>query len=233
MITYVASGALAVNNTDLSMLVTAPACQAGDILFAQTIAIGASLDQLSLSGTWTMLADLSHGAIRYERLFCKIATAVDSEAQFTASKAVDNNETMGAIISALRGQNSATPLDPATITTRQSGPNQTFVSTNSHDPQGADVHAIFFAWFYNNSTDFTTPPVGTNPTWATRYDVESATGPFSMAMCSGDNDGAAFNPSWTCSLTGNQWASVLLALNATQFVGLDGGTGVLTRRRRR
>jgi hypothetical protein len=61
----------------------------------------------------------------------------------------------------------------------------------AYNPLGTAVHAVFVAIYYEDETDFTTPPSGTNPTWVTRFDLESSVGQgCTFAMCSGDNDGA-------------------------------------------
>lgn len=215
-ITFVAAGAIAVNNTVTTQAVVAPACQADDILIAALINKSGTANTISApDGTWTKIIEgrnVCTGSIDRHgfAVFWKRATA--SNGTYTFSKATDDNLTFGGAIVAYRGcMLNSSPLDAsgsAFATTAGSADNVTFPA---FDPTATNNETVFVAFYGNDLTTFgTAMSSDTNPDCTKRLDVESSTGnDCSIAICSGSNNGG--------SIAARTWAS-----SATTDAGSSG-----------
>lgn len=199
-ISYVGNGSYAVNATTATQAITAPTLQANDIMIAIVANKQISNAISAPDGTWTQIYQGENSNLNTHSAWWKLAGAGDSGASFTFSKASDDNVVFGGVICAFRGVHTTSPLD-ATAANRQNTTSAADdVSFPTFDPTSTDVELVYVAFYGNDLTDFSTVPAGTNPTFTLRFDVETSTGSdFSLAMCSGNNDGT--------SVTGRTWAS--------------------------
>lgn len=235
--TYVGVGALASSLT-APIDVTGPVCQAGDILFCVAKGEpGASV--IALTGGWTELKNEAIAGAPRKFFAWKVAGPSDSEASWTLSKS--SGDEVHGIVFAFRGANALSPLDATGAALRTSAVvNEAVFFPANYDPAGTDVHVIAVAMYFSGSTNFTTVPTGSNPALTLRFDTETAIGAagFSVAVASGDNNGAAFSiPQWNSnSAVDSLWTGLIVALNTSVSGGGTGaGHGLTTflRRKRR
>ena len=217
-ITYVGAGAVGAANSGSTFTVTGPTSQEGDLLvcLAMSTLVGGP-SAVTLDGTWNTGANIMVGANRRAQLLWKIGTLAESAFAWTATKQTGTTESH-AIVLAFRGANPSAPIDAVGFVTKASAAAEETVTANAIDPIGTDVHMVYAALYFQDQTDFTTPPTGTNPTFTLRADAEGATGVgATFAVASGDNDGAGVTPaSWASnSVTDGFWASIVFALDAS------------------
>jgi len=202
-VTFVGSGALAVNATVTTQSISSHANTAvDDILIAQIANRGGASVVISPpDGTWTEIIQGHFNSGFDHALYWKRATAAGVQA-FTFSKAVDDNVVFGGVISSWRGCPTAgSPLD-ATAATQSHNATSDNVTFTAFDPTNTDSHVIFMAYYGNDTTTFAAAMSSdTNPDCTIRYDEETATGSdISLACTSGDTtDGA--------NIASRTWAS--------------------------
>ena len=196
--------------------------QDGDLLICLAIStLVGGPSAITLDGTWNTGASFTVGANRRAQLLWKVGTLADSGYTWTATKGSPSTESH-AIILAFRGANADTSFDTVGFVTRNSIAAEETVLANVIDPIGTNVHMVWAALYFQNETDFTTPPTGTNPTFTLRCDEEGAVGTgATFAVASGDNDGTSVSPaSWASnSVTDGFWASVMFAIDASIATG--------------
>jgi hypothetical protein len=216
-ISYVGAGSVAGANSGTTFTVTGPAVQAGDILLCPTIStLTGGPTPAEIDGSWELGANGTAGGNRSFRLFWRQATLADSGKTWTITKGSPSTESH-AVVLAFRGANSATPIDSAGFVTNSGISAADPVIFNALDPNGTSVHIVAIAFYYQDATNFTTPPTG----FTLRLDAEGAVGTGStFAVASKDGDGSSITPSnWSSnSTTDGFWASVVFALDATVFV---------------
>ena len=211
--TFVAQGPIASSASTASLAVTAPVVQAGDTLFCAGFCLGSSAT-FTLEG-WTPITNQAHGSTRAYCLFTKQATAQDSAATFALTRAVAKE--MHAIIFAYRGADPVTPINPAPIAIRAASSISDVLNlVVLFDAQGANVHTLVLAIYYDDETDFSTVPTGGGGGFVLRFDDESAVGQgVTFALCSQDGNGNSFAPgNWASnSVNDDYYTGFVLALN--------------------
>lgn len=205
-VTFVAAGSLATNTTTATLTITAPACQADDILVAAVLNKAISSDIQPPDGTWTPITDnLSCNATGTAddhtlRLFWKRATGSGGTFDFT--KDIDDNLLFCGVISAWRGALlSGSPLDATAAANSINTTVADNVTFPAFDPTGTDSHIIFTASYGNDNTTFAAAMSSdVDPDCTTRFDLETGSGTDATIACtSGDSSGA--------NITSRTWAS--------------------------
>ncbi|MDZ4343570.1 MAG: hypothetical protein U1E51_14190 [Candidatus Binatia bacterium] len=183
-VTFQAVGAMTGGAGVTSLTVTAPASAADDILVAQ-IASPAGHTVSPPDGTWTEFVSSLNGALR-SYLFWKRATGSGGNFVFPASGATN----LYGVISAWRGAiTSATPID-ATAPSVSNNASSDIVTYAAFNPTETDAFVVACG-FYNDNLTTAGVISGTNPTFALRWNLESAVAfDFSMFGYSGSSDGA-------------------------------------------
>jgi hypothetical protein len=221
-VSFVAAGSASFNITTPSQAITAPTLQANDVMVAVVITNSLSNAISAPDGTWTQViqgeADVTRGGCDHTyAVFIKVASSGDSGAAFTFTKASDDNLLFGGLICAYRGADTSSPLDATAASPNVTVANADPVTFSAFDPTASDVEVVYVAFHPDDQTDFTTAPSGTNPTMATRFDIETITGnDFSLALCSGSNDGAnVASRTWASNSNSNAGSTgVVFALKA-------------------
>ena len=208
-----AHGPVASSASTASLNVTAPVVEVGDTLFCAGFCLGSSA-AFDLAG-WTPLVNQAHGGSRAYCLFTKQATAEDSAATFALTRAAAFE--MHAIIFAYRGADPATPINAAPIAIRAASSISDVLNlVVPFDAQGANVHTLILAIYYDDETDFSTVPTGGGGGFALRFEAESAVGQgVTFALCSRDGNGNSFAPgNWVAnSVNDDYYVGFVLALN--------------------
>lgn len=239
-VAFQAVGSLAVSTVGTAMNVTAPTCQAGDILFCQLYWNTATEASITApDGTWNEVAqgwtDSTSSAQEHQyALFWKVATG--SGGTFSFTKGADNSLLFAAVISAWRGADNTTPIDATGVSVFEKDLGSSTVSFNAYDPTSTGVEAVFFAYLTNDTAGFNAAMSDdTNPDCTTRYDLETTTGAdCTLACTSGSNDGSAIAArTWTHnSGASNGSTGIVLALvessGATYTLTADAGSYTLT-----
>ncbi len=205
-VTFVAAGTLATDTTVGTVTVTAPACNADDILIACIIhkALGANISPPD--GTWTSIIfgdnDCTTAADDHSyAVFWKRATG--SGGSFAFANDVDDNLLLAGVISAWRGCPTAgDPLDATAASANETVGAADDVTFNAFDPTSTDSHIIFIAFYGNDLTTFAAAMSSdTNPDCTTRFDLETNAGTDCTIACtSGDTtDGS--------NIASRTWAS--------------------------
>ena len=203
-ISFVAAGAIAVTITVTTQAITAPTLAANDIMIACLINRSGTANVISApDGTWTeIIQGTTAGGVGNHQyaVFWKLASAGDSGASFTFTKATDDNVSFGGMISAWRGC-VASPIDATPAGVTEAGADTENVSFPAFDPTETDVEVVFIAFYGDNGTTFAAAmSADTNPDCTIRWDLEDNTGQdFSIACTSGMNDGS--------NIAARTWAS--------------------------
>jgi hypothetical protein len=173
-------------------------------------------------GTWTQVIQNENdtsvaGQDHTAAIFWKLASAGDSGASFTFSKASDDNVVFGGFIAVWRGVNTSTPIDATAPTVFERTTSNDNVDFLDLDPTSTAVEVVLVAFHADDAVDFSTPPTGTNPTLTFRAEEETNIGTdCAIAICSGSNNGAATgNRAWPSNSAANAASSgVMFALVA-------------------
>ncbi len=195
-VTFVASGTLA-SNTDQNRTITAPACNADDILICALYYQSSDACTISApDGTWTEViaqglndTNIVARDIKYA-LFWKRATA--SGGDFVFSKSVADAYPFGGVILAYRGaETTGSPVDATAPTAKNTSVATQNVSFNAFNPTSTDVRVIFVAYYSDNVTTFAAAMSNdTNPDCTIDTDQETSIGSdFTIAVTSGTNNG--------------------------------------------
>jgi len=192
-VTYVGAGALAASATNASLPISAPACNADDILVCALFLKASAPECVGQEPAgWAPVDAASHsnGTNRI-CLFWKRAVGGDSGASFTFGKDTDDNLLFAGIISAWRGATATgNPFDSSGTPSYSDNASSDTVTYATLDP-AAKCHVLAFG-FYNNDLTTAGTISGTNPAYTNRFDVETGTGTDCSIFCySGDSDGAA------------------------------------------
>ena len=209
-ITFVAAGALAFNDTVTSQAIVAPTLQANDIMIACVQSSSGTSNVISApDGTWAQVFQGwnsgGNWGMQYS-VWWKEASAGDSGASFTFTKATDDNRTFGGMISAWRGC-AASPLDAtaAAATETSVAEDVTFPAFN---PTATDVEVLFVAFYGQDLTTFAAAMSNdVNPDCTIRWDLEgnASIQDFSIACTSGNNDGSNIaSRTWASNSTTNE-----------------------------
>lgn len=210
-ITFVAAGALAENALTVDLVVAAPTLAGDDIMICALINKSVTANAVTPPAGWsaviaTEVNDCTTAADDHQfSVYWKRAAAVDSGANFTFSKATDDNNLFAGVIGAWRGAKTAgSPLDATAAARTLTAAGADNVTFPAYDPTSTTVHVIFIAFYGNDATTFAAAmSADTNPDCTTRWDLETATGnDCSIACTSGDNDGSnVASRTWASSST--------------------------------
>ena len=210
VVTFVAAGSFAGNITVATQAITAPACQAYDILIAAVINKSVTANAVTPpDATWTAVIatevnDCTTAADDHQySLYWHRATAADSGAAFTFTKATDDNVLFGGVMVAYRGAVTAgSPLDATAAARTETAGATDNVTFPAYDPTSTNNRTIFVAYYGQDVTTFAAAmSADTNPDCTKDVDVESSLGTdCSIAITSGTNDGA--------SIASRTWAAV-------------------------
>lgn len=222
-VTFVAAGSLNTDTTTGSLALTAPACNAGDILVACIMAKILGVSVSPPDGTWTQIAsantDCTIAADDHScTLYWKRATG--SGGTFTFTDDLGGGYLLAGVIAAWRGSLASGDVLDNTVPTPSSNvaaaDNVTFPA---YDPVGTDSHVIFVAFYGNDATTFAASMSSdTNPDCTNRFDLETNAGTDCTIACtSGDTtDGANIaSRTWASSSTTDAGSTgVVFALKA-------------------
>lgn len=236
-VTFVAAGALATDTTVGTVTITAPACNADDILIACIIhkALGANIS--APDGTWTNITfgdnDCTTAADDHSyTLFWK--RAVGSGGSFAFANDIDDNLLLAGVISAWRGcPTSGDPLDATAVGVQETVGAADNVTFPAFDPTNTDSHIVFIAFYGNDLTTFAAAMSSdVNPDCTTRFDLETSAGTDCTIACtSGDTtDGSniasrtwASGSTTDAGNTGVVFGLRAAAADANPFPYVDGG----------
>jgi hypothetical protein len=230
MAEFVANGAQVGGASVSSLEVTLPECESDDTLFVAAFGQASNDDEFTIP-SWTVVHSEPLGPTRAVTLLRKRATEEDSEATVTVSRATTAGE-MHAVAFAFRGINVVTPLDPTGVVRLTASSALDHVRSVNYNPTTLTAHLCHLAIYYIDQTDFTTPPTSADATFTTHFSLEDDAGTgCSFALCSAplsDGDTVAIG-NWSSNSTTDAFSSGLtFALDTSEFVGFDGGDGVLT-----
>lgn len=209
-VTFVAAGALAVNITNQTLVITPPAgMRVGDIMIAQLINKALTVAISPPDSSWTELyqanGDCTTAADDHRAALYWRAVKEGDPTTFSFTKA-SGTVLFAGVISAWRGADIFRPIDKAGLTSQVNAAANDNVTFPAYDPRSARAHVLFFAYYGNDLTTFAAAmSADTDPDCTTRYDLESASGnDCSLACTSGDTVSAG-------NIASRTWASASTA----------------------
>lgn len=217
-VSFVAAGSLAVDTTVGAVSITAPACNADDILICCVIHKALAANISAPDGTWTNIIfgdnNCTTAADRHSfTIFWKRATG--SGGSFVFSNDIDDNLLLAGVICAYRGcPTTGDVLDATASTANKTVGAADNVTFDAFDPTGTDSEICYVAFYGQDQTAFSASMSSdTNPDCTVRFDLETSSGTdCTIALTSGPTtDGS--------NIASRTWAS-----NATTD---SGNTGVV------
>ena len=185
------AGALAANATTVTLACVAPSGIVADDIMICAIMEKANQVISPPDGTWTKFVEVNNTANQRLTLAWKRAAGTESGGTFNFTKPVDNNLLFIGVISVWSGcKVGATPIDASAPTTSPNASSDT-VTYATFDPTETAAHVVAVGC-YNNDLTTAGAIAGTDPAFATRWDLESGTGTDgSLFGYSGSSTGAA------------------------------------------
>jgi hypothetical protein len=209
-ITYVDAGTGAYNATTNSQSINAPTLQADDIIIACIFQKSLSNAISPPDGTWTEIVQNENdtgvaGQDHTIAIYWKRASGGDSGAAFVFTKASDDNIVFGGVLLAYRGVDVITPIDATTESIFERTTQNDNVDFNDFNPTSTSIEIVLVAFHADDVVDFSTPPTGTNPTFAFRTESETNLGTdCAIAVSSGSSDGSAMGTrTWVSNSSAN------------------------------
>lgn len=192
VVAFQAVGALAANATTAALACTGPACAVDDILIYA--GMGKNNQVVGVpDGSWTKFVEINNTANQRATLAWKRAVAGDTGGiSYAFTKPVDDNLLNIGVISAWRGCiTTATPIDATAPTTDVAAVAADVVDYATFNPTETDAFVVAIG-VYNDDATTAGAISGTDPTFANRWDLESATGTDGSCFgYSGSSSGAA------------------------------------------
>lgn len=174
-VSFVAAGALAANATTAALATVGPACRVNDILIYA--GMGRNNQVVGVpDGSWTKFVEINNTTVQRITLAWKRAVVGDiGGISYAFTKPVDDNLLNIGVISAWRGcRTNDTPIDGSTPTNSPNASSDT-VTYATFDPTEFMAYVVAVG-VYNEDLTTAGTISGTDPTLASQWDLESATG---------------------------------------------------------